>query len=346
MTKLMKRLALCLAMTTAFALALVLCGTALAAECRDEKRTVRDTDSAVYYELEVPDSPALLAEPLSGTWEGDEWYDEETDEWKRRSGTWTLDAAGTLTVEGTGEPPWDLYRQWDPDSIRRVVFGAGITRVSSEWFSSWCGESRGKNLTEVVLPDTVTAVENHAFYGCTSLASVTLGKGLTVIGSGAFQGTGLTSLTLPAGLTEIGKSAFAQCDQLDSIAVDKGNTAFKAVDGVVFSADGKTLELYPSGRRGACTVPAGTERIGDSAFTGARGLTGVTLPAGMAEIGNSAFEGCDGLKEIVFGAASRWKSRVFRLLRPGGGNVPRWAGEHRGRSVFLVPSFKKGRASR
>ena len=32
MTKLMKRLALCLAMTAAFALALVLCGTALAAE--------------------------------------------------------------------------------------------------------------------------------------------------------------------------------------------------------------------------------------------------------------------------------------------------------------------------
>lgn len=246
--------------------------------------------------------PAPLAELGSGTWEGDEWYDEEAGEWKAGSGTWALDAAGTLTVEGTGAPPWDLSRQWDAyrDSIRRVEVGLGITEIKSDWFSTWYGESNGRNLTEAVFSDTVTTIGSHAFHGCAALAGVTLGKGITVIGNNAFQGTGLTSLTLPAGLAEIGEGAFAQCDQLDSIAVDKENTVFEAVDGVVFGGDGKTLALYPSGRRGAYTVPAGTERIGNSAFTGARGLTAVTLPAGVAEIGDGAFEGCDGLKEIAF----------------------------------------------
>ena len=45
MTELMKRLALCLALLAALTLAMVLCGTALAAERGDGKGTARDTDS-------------------------------------------------------------------------------------------------------------------------------------------------------------------------------------------------------------------------------------------------------------------------------------------------------------
>lgn len=277
----------------------VLSGGAGAVSCSGGDGTGWNADSAAYYELEAPARPVLLAEPVSGTWEGDGYIDEETGEWKVHSGTWALDAAGTLAVEGTGEPPWDLYEQWNADSVRRLAAGGGITRIPSQWFSNWYGSSRGKNLVEVVLSDTVTSVGAHAFDGCASLAGVTLGEGITVIGAGAFQGTGLTELSLPACLTEIGVSAFAECDQLDAIAVAEGNAAFRAIDGVVFSADGKTLALYPSGRRGPYGVPAGTEKIGDGAFSGARGLTAVTLPAGVSEIGASAFSGCDALAGLT-----------------------------------------------
>ena len=277
----------------------VLSGGAGAVSCSGGDGTAWNADSAAYYELEAPARPVLLAEPVSGTWEGDGYFDEETDEWKVPSGTWTLDAAGTLAVEGTGEPPWDLYRQWNADSVRRLAAGDGITHIPSEWFSNRYGNSRGKNLVEVVLSDTVTSVGDSAFYGCASLAGVTLGEGITVIGVGAFQRTGLTELSLPACLPEIGVSAFAECDQLDAIAVAEGNAALRAIDGVVFSADGKTLALYPSGRRGPYGVPAGTEKIGDGAFSGARGLTAVTLPAGVSEIGAWAFPGCDALAGLT-----------------------------------------------
>lgn len=244
---------------------------------------------------------ALAAEALSGTWKGYGYRDEETGEYvEGGSGTWTLDAAGTLTVEGSGgiscdssNCPWDGHR----DSVRRLVIGPGITGIGNGGW--WIFESYIR-LETVELPDSVKWIDDRVFRNCTALTSVTLSAGLRNIGASAFEGTCLTSLTLPAGLTKIGASAFARCDQLESIAVAAGNAAFKAVDGVVFSADGKTLVLYPSGRRGAYTVPAGTETIGDSAFSGARGLTELTLPAGLREIGRSAFDGCDGLREIAF----------------------------------------------
>lgn len=335
----------------ALALALgILPGGALAKETSEE---AGEADSAEYYTLRgaKAGAPALLAEPISGTWEGDEYYDEETGEYKRGGGTWTLDAAGTLTIEGTGKPPWDLYKEWDAykDSVRCFTVRSGITSIPGDWFYDWGdGVSRCKSLKEVLLPDSVsniyagafsgctaltsvtlgagltsigdsafngctaltsvtlpaglTSIGDSAFSGCTALTSVTFGAGLTSIGDSAFEGTCLESLTLPAGLTEIGKDAFAKCDQLDSIAVAAGNAAFKAVDGVVFSADGKTLALYPSGRRGAYAVPEGTEKIGDYAFSGARGLTKVTFPAGVREIGRYAFNGCDGLRELAFPA--------------------------------------------
>lgn len=264
-----------------------------------------EADSAIYYVLEDTEAskPMPLAEPASGTWEGEAWYDENGMP-RKSSGTWTLDAEGTLTVEGSGElhywrgdeAPWYGHR----DTVRRLVIGSGITGVGNKGQYEEGPFNEYKSLTGAVLSDTVEFVGRRAFYNCTALTSVTLGAGLTVIGDSAFERTCLESLTLPAGLEKIGEGAFARCDQLDDIAVDVRNTTFVPVEGVVFSEGGHTLVLYPSGRRGAYAVPAGTGKIGDGAFSGARGLTIVVLPVRIQEIGNSAFRGCDGLERIMF----------------------------------------------
>lgn len=39
---------------------------------------------------------------------------------------------------------------------------------------------------ELILPDNITSIGNHAFYGFKALTSVTIGKNVTTIGSGAF----------------------------------------------------------------------------------------------------------------------------------------------------------------
>ena len=52
------------------------------------------------------------------------------------------------------------------------------------------------SLTSVTIPDSVTSINNHAFYGCTGLTSVTIPANVTKIGMNAFNGCiGLTSVT-------------------------------------------------------------------------------------------------------------------------------------------------------
>lgn len=77
--------------------------------------------------------------------------------------------------------------------------------------------------TEVTIPSTidskpVTSIEKHAFFGCTSLESVTIPNAVTSIGRSAFYNcTNLKSVTIPEGVTSIGESAFYNCPSIESV---------------------------------------------------------------------------------------------------------------------------------
>lgn len=175
-------------------------------------------------------------------------------------------------------------------------------------------------MSTLVLPDSITRIEQDAFQNCRRMKSVNLPTELEVIGMGAFAHTGLTGIqlgskltriddeafagsalsevTLPDSLVYLGERVFAGCAQLRRIRVGE-NPVYKAVDGVVFTTDGKTLVAYPAGRSGSYTVPEGTEVIGPSAFNAATALTGVTFPEGLTTIGREAFQNVLGLTEIT-----------------------------------------------
>ena len=66
------------------------------------------------------------------------------------------------------------------------------------------------------------------------------------------------------------------------------------VDGVIFSADGKTLIKYPDDKIGEeCTVPEGTEVIGENAFYFNYSLRNLVLPLSLNRIEDNAFENSD-----------------------------------------------------
>ena len=117
-----------------------------------------------------------------------------------------------------------------PDSVTSIGNGAflrcsGLEVISvsenNEYYTSVDGVLFNKNKTKLIccpasrkdksyiIPDSVTSIEDYAFYGCSSLASVTIPDSVTYIGSKAFYGcTSLTSVTIPEGVTSIGECAF------------------------------------------------------------------------------------------------------------------------------------------
>ena len=119
-------------------------------------------------------------------------------------------------------------------------------------------------ITELVIPDSVTSIGGWAFFGCTSLTSITIPDSVTSIGGAAFYGCiSLTSITIPDGVTSIGVEAFCGCFSLTSI-----------------------------------TIPDGVTSIGEQAFLRCESLTSITIPDSVTEIGEWAFAGCESLKEV------------------------------------------------
>ena len=77
----------------------------------------------------------------------------------------------------------------------------------------------GKN-SEVVIPSSVTAIADEAFWWNNGVKSITIPQGVTSIGKNAFYNcTNLTSVTIPDSVTSIGERAFASCQKLTDITI-------------------------------------------------------------------------------------------------------------------------------
>ena len=156
-----------------------------------------------------------------------------------------------------------------PESDDRFVWREVENGVALENFND-------RKAEEVVVPSEVdgkpvTSIDDDAFVECSSLIS----------------------LTLPAGLTTIGNGAFYGCRSLSSLKVSEENRFFRSVDGVLFTADGKTLVCYPAAKDGSeYTVPEGVEHIGDFAFMWCDSLKTITFPASVERVGDDAFKEC------------------------------------------------------
>ena len=81
------------------------------------------------------------------------------------------------------------------------------------------------DITSCTIHTDAKFIHSSAFYGCSSLTSITIPNGVTRIGSGAFQSTGLTSVTIGNNVTSIGDSAFYGCRGLTSVTIPDSVTS-------------------------------------------------------------------------------------------------------------------------
>jgi len=97
--------------------------------------------------------------------------------------------------------------------LTSVVIPNGVTDIGIGAFSN-CG------LHAVVIPVSVSAVEDRCFQGCYSLTTVTIPISITSIGNYSFYDCyALSSVTIPSNVSSLGDYLFSNCYKLMSVTV-------------------------------------------------------------------------------------------------------------------------------
>ncbi len=204
----------------------------------------------------------------------------------------------TLTVSGTGEMFYGMCF-WEYDDIsqmRHVVIGKGVTSIAGSVFSY------SKQLQDVKMADTVTAIAVGAFSNCPKLKTVTFSKNLRTIGAYAFMvDRSLTEAVLPNTVESVGDQCFFGC---------------KSMKRLVLSDRMTIVPQYMCQNCVSLTkvdIPKSVAEIGRGAFVGCKKLENVTFHKGLQDIGIGAFLNCSSIKKITIpSSVAQIQKRAFQ----------------------------------
>ncbi len=219
-----------------------------------------------------------------------------------------------------------------PNSVNRIGSYAfngcsGLTSVHITDLEAWCKISfgsysnplscakhlymDGKEIKDLVIPNSVTSIGDWTFYGCSGLTSVTIPNNVTSIGSWAFHScSGLTSVTIPNNVKSIKGNAFYGCSGMKSITIGNsvtsiGTSAFQGCSGMTSIEIPNSVTSIGSNAFSACyslasiEIPNSVTSIEYSTFSLCRKLTSITIPNSVTSIGSYAFSQCDALTSIT-----------------------------------------------
>jgi len=169
------------------------------------------------------------------------------------------------------------------NGLEKIEIPQTVTAVGSRSFKNCI------LLKDIKIPDSVKQIDANAFEGCVNIEEFNFPDTISILGNGVLKGCSkLKKVRFPKTLTKIPDCMFMECSSLENIVTGEqietiGAFAYK--DCVAFSK----IDLKNSNVR----------KIGDSAFSGCKGLIMVDMGNQIETIGNYVFSGCSNLEEIL-----------------------------------------------
>ena len=190
--------------------------------------------------------------------------------------------------------------------IPSSVYGKPVTKIAADAFYD------AKNITSVVVPDSVLEISYGAFKGCSALQRIRLPDYIKALNAAAFRDctslqevkisgcekidnyafdncTSLQKLHIPQQVKQIGHSVTSGCRNLTELSVDDKNTYYKSDGNCIIEKATNTVIA-------GCTtsvIPDGVKIIGYYAFSLFALPNGISIPSSVEKIEYKAFYFCE-----------------------------------------------------
>ncbi len=132
-----------------------------------------------------------------------------------------------------------------------------------------------EELTEIIIPETVSCVHDYAFWNCESI----------------------TTLYVPSTVTSFGYHAFGGAFSIQQIMVEADNPNYDSRNGCNALIETNTNILFLGS--GNTIIPNTVKAIGANAFYGCEGIESINIPVNTDSIHYSAFNACENLRWIT-----------------------------------------------
>lgn len=154
-------------------------------------------------------------------------------------------------------------------------------------------------ISKVTIPNTVTEIQRGAFVYTKRIQSISISSSVKTIAADVFSGNNCLKFT-----------------------VDSNNKYFQAINGDLYSKDGKTLVSATGSSM--TKIPSFVEVIGGDAFCGNNHIVDITIPATVKKISYAAFASCKNLRNVIIegNGLTTVESRAFQSTKLISLNIP------------------------
>jgi len=256
---------------------------------------------------------------------------------------------GTVTINSTAAIHWSCvymdegeyftehHYPMEGSSFSKVVIENSTTRIE-DMNNGEAAFRNCKNLTSVILPNTLTYIGSCAFEGCSNLTTIAIPSSVENIGSYAFYNSGIKAISSKADVTPTcSNTTFYGVDKSIPVYVTTGNmSSYQAATGWkdftniaelsatqtcgknlawALSDDGTltisgTGDMYSFSSYSSApwysskssikkvVISVGVTSISKEAFYEYSNLKELTIPSTVTNIGDQAFRMCSGLESI------------------------------------------------